>query len=74
MPAKKNGNSKRASNENRRSSQSHGRNSPAFPYEADENLKKGYQGYDEDRNSQDPRYEQDFDVDENNINQRKDQY
>jgi hypothetical protein len=74
MPAKKSGSNKPAPDENRRSEQSHGRNSPAYPYEADENLEKSYEGYDEDQSSQDPRYQQDFDVDENNINQRKGQY
>jgi hypothetical protein len=73
MPAKKSGSNKPASDENRRSEQSHGRNSPAYPYEADENLQKSYEGYDEDRSSKDPRYEQDFDVDEE-INQRKGKY
>lgn len=73
MPAKKN-KSKPASDENRRSDQGNGGNSPAHPYEVDGNLQKKYEGYDEDRSSQDVRYRRDFDVDENGINQRKDQY
>lgn len=73
MPAKKN-KSKPASDEDRRSVQSNGRNSPAHPYDADGNLQKKYEGYDEDRSSQDVRHRPDFDVDENDINQRKDQY
>jgi len=40
MPAKKSGSNKLASDENRRSERSHGRNSPAYPYEADETLKR----------------------------------
>jgi len=73
MPTKKNG-STNPSDENGQSGQSNGRNSPAYPYEADENLQKNFEGYDEDRTSQDPRYKADFDVDENEVNQRKDQY
>ena len=74
MPANKKGDNKPASDENRRRDRSHDRNSPAYPYEADENLQKGYQGYDEDRSSHDPRHERDFDVDENDISKRKIQY
>jgi hypothetical protein len=74
MPAKKDESNKPASDESRGSKQSHGKNSPAYPYEADENLQKSYEGYDEKRSSEDPRYEQDFDVDENDINHRKSQY
>jgi len=73
MPANKNGGNKPASDENRRNDQHRGRNSPAYPYEADKNLEKGYEGYDEDRSSLDPR-ESDFDTGENDISKRKDQY
>lgn len=65
MPAKRNRSDKPGSDENRRTDQNHVRNSPAYPYEADENLQKSYQGYDEERSSFDPPYEDDFDVDEN---------
>jgi len=56
MPAKKNKSNKPASDENRRIDQSNGRNSPAHPYDADDNLQKKYEGYDEDQSSQDTRY------------------
>ena len=70
MAAKKSGSDKPASDGNRGSEQSRRRNSPAFPYEADENLHDTYEGYDEDRSSGDPRHEQDFDINENDINNK----
>ncbi|HET9825105.1 MAG TPA: hypothetical protein VFP87_07210 [Chitinophagaceae bacterium] len=74
MPAKRNRSKKHASDENRPGDQNRGRSSPAFPYEADENLQKGYGAYDEEKNSSDPRYQQNFDIDENDIDEGKDEY
>jgi hypothetical protein len=74
MPGKKSESNKPASDQNGRSEPSRGRNTPAYPNEADENLQKSYEGYDEDRSSEDPRRQQDFDVDENDMNQRKEQH
>jgi len=74
MPAKKDESNKPTTDKTHFSKRRHGKNSPAFPYEADENLEKSYEGYDADRSSEDPRLEQDFDVDENDINQREGQY
>lgn len=74
MPGKRRRGNKPASDENCHADHSSGSNSPAYPYEADDNLQKGYGGYDEERTSFDPRYEEDFDLDKNEFNERKNEY
>lgn len=73
MPRKKNRSNQPASGRNRRATKG-GRNSPDQSYDADENLQRPYQGYDENKSSSDPRYEKDFDADEDNVNDRQSEY
>jgi hypothetical protein len=69
MPAKKNRSSKNSSDKNPSANTTRGRSSPEKL--SDENR---YEGYEEKRNSYNPAHESDYDVDENDINQRSDEY
>jgi hypothetical protein len=69
MPAKKNRSSKKSSDKNPSANITSGKSSPEKL--SDENR---YEGYDEERSSYNPSHESDYDVDENDINQRSDEY
>ena len=48
-----------------------GGSSPEKPFDTNENLHNRYEGYDEERSSLNPEYEKNFDVEENDIDQRE---
>ena len=67
MPAKKNRSSKKSPDKNPSANTTRGGSSPEKL--SDENR---YEGYDEKRSSYNPAHESDYDVGENDVNQRSD--
>ncbi|HEV8283921.1 MAG TPA: hypothetical protein VGQ09_06410 [Chitinophagaceae bacterium] len=74
MPNKRNRSNQGASDKDRPGATNRGRSFPEKPFDTNENLHNRYEGYDEKRSSFNPEYEEGFDVDENDINQRKGEY
>ena len=68
MPARKNRGSNKSSDENP-SNTTPGRSSPEKLTD-----EKRYEGYDEEQSSHNPPYENDYDVDENDVSDRADEY
>ena len=69
MSARKNRGSKKSSDKNSSANTTPGRSSPEKLTD-----EKRYEGYDEEQSSHNPPYQNDYDVDENDVSDRADEY